>query len=141
MVIVLHLSRNGCVVITPIVPGNGAIVEFVTKGRKENNENVVESQRAIDDSGMVRSLKVLFKFLCYDDSSFVGIEFRKSLCNDSLTSFVWLATDSGQKFVKIDETVLRCIKVIEENFAGVEESVTRKIVYENAARLYDIDLG
>ncbi len=30
-------------------------------------------------------------------------------------------------------------KVIERDFAGVPEEVTRKIVYENAAKLYRLD--
>jgi hypothetical protein len=31
--------------------------------------------------------------------------------------------------------------VIDENFAGVPEDVTRRIVFENANRLYDIGLN
>jgi hypothetical protein len=33
------------------------------------------------------------------------------------------------------------MKVIEENFAGVPADVTRKIIFETANRLYNMDLN
>lgn len=100
--------------VAPVVPGNSAVVKFVTEGRKENNENVVESHCSINNAGVIGSLEVHFKLLGNDDSAFVSIEFFESLSNDSLTSFVGLTTDTNQKFVKIDVTVLGSVKMIEE---------------------------
>jgi predicted TIM-barrel fold metal-dependent hydrolase len=44
-------------------------------------------------------------------------------------------------FPHADSTFPNSLKVIEENFAGVPEDVTRKIVFDNARRLYGIDIN
>jgi predicted TIM-barrel fold metal-dependent hydrolase len=44
-------------------------------------------------------------------------------------------------FPHTDSTWPHSREVIKTDFAGVPEDVTRKIVYENAAKLYGIDLN
>ncbi|MGH7931636.1 MAG: amidohydrolase family protein [Candidatus Binataceae bacterium] len=44
-------------------------------------------------------------------------------------------------FPHADSTFPHSLKVIEQNFAGVPEAVTRKIVFETANRLYDMGLS
>jgi len=44
-------------------------------------------------------------------------------------------------FPHADSTFPNSLKVIDENFAGVPEKVTRNIVFENANRLYDMGLS
>ena len=43
-------------------------------------------------------------------------------------------------FPHADSTFPESRKVVDENFAGVPAEVTRKIVYENARRLYRMEL-
>ncbi len=50
-------------------------------------------------------------------------------------TFMW-----GSDFPHSDSTWPDSRKVIEKNFAGIPDAVARKIVFDNAARLYDIDL-
>jgi predicted TIM-barrel fold metal-dependent hydrolase len=44
-------------------------------------------------------------------------------------------------FPHADSTFPNSLKVIEENFAGIPEQVTRKIVFETANRLYNMGLN
>ena len=44
-------------------------------------------------------------------------------------------------FPHTDSTWPNSLKVIEHDFAGVPADVTHKILYENAAKLYHIDLN
>jgi len=50
-------------------------------------------------------------------------------------TFMW-----GSDFPHSDSTYPHSREVIDKNFAGVPDSTRRKIVYENAARLYGIEL-
>ena len=43
-------------------------------------------------------------------------------------------------FPHADSTFPNSLKVIEDNFAGVPEAITRKIVFDNANRLYGMGL-
>ena len=51
-------------------------------------------------------------------------------------NFMW-----GSDFPHSDSTFPHSREVIEKNFAGVPERIARKVVFENAARLYRIDLN
>lgn len=50
-------------------------------------------------------------------------------------NFMW-----GSDFPHSDSTFPNSLKVIEKNFSGVPERIMRKVICENAARLYRIDL-
>jgi predicted TIM-barrel fold metal-dependent hydrolase len=47
----------------------------------------------------------------------------------------------ASEFPHADSTFPNSLKVIDENFAGVPEGVTRSIVFENANRLYNMGLS
>jgi hypothetical protein len=106
------LSGDCGVVVAPLL-----VCEFadVAEGCQEGDKDVVIRHLTGENLGVPWALEGRFEVRNLDATLTVHVKFVESALDDLCSLSVGLSSDAGQKLVKVDEAVLRGVKVSQKN--------------------------